>query len=223
MEKCGIDQAALCPNKPRDYDLLAATHFVAQTVRQHPDRFFGFARVDPWQGQGAAEHLKWAYETWGVHGLLLHPWEETFRIADSILDPLIDYAADHGLLVLAEIGYPWLAHVWDVAELAKRHPSANIVGTHGLQLDSSAYALVDVELAMRECGNLLLETSGMYAGEFMEKLVQELGAHRLIFGSHTPWLNLELELARIQHLDLTPEQRQAILYTNAANMFMSAD
>jgi hypothetical protein len=218
MDACGVDQAVLCPCKPHDYNLLSATHHVARLVRQHPSRFFGLARVDPWQGASALDELRRAYETFGLHGLLLHPWEETFQISLPLVDPLIAYAAEQGLAVWAEMGYPWLAQVFDVAELAARHPRARIVATHGLQLDSSAFALVDAELAMRQCDNLLMETSGMYAAELMEKLVTELGAERLIFGSHTPWLSLQLELARVQLLDLTQDQKQAVLCTNARRL-----
>jgi len=83
-----------------------------------------------------------------------------------------------------------------------------------LQLDSSAFALTDAEIAMHECPNLIMETSGMYAPFVMEKLVQDLGVERLIFGSHTPWMDMRLEVERINYLNLTSAQKEAIFAGN---------
>jgi predicted TIM-barrel fold metal-dependent hydrolase len=131
-----------------------------------------------------------------------------------LVDPLVAYAAEQGMPVFVETGYAWLAHVLDVAELAKRHPEATVVATHGMQLDASAYALVDIKLAMCEHHNLLMETSGMYAADFLEEIVSELGAGRLIFGSHSPWFDLHLEVQRVRLLRVDAEQRAAILGGN---------
>jgi len=218
MDECGIDQAVLCPAKPPTYDLPSANHFVARTVDHYADRFFGLARVDPWQKDQALEHLRRARESLGLNGLLLHPWEETFQISHVLVDPLVAWAAEQAMPVFVETGYAWLAHVQDVAELAGRHPEATVVATHGMQLDASAYALVDIELAMREHDNLLMETSGMYAADFMERIVDEFGAHRLVFGSHSPWFDLHLEVQRVELLRVDPRERAAITRGNTVRI-----
>jgi predicted TIM-barrel fold metal-dependent hydrolase len=222
MDDCCIDQALLCAARPPEYHLQPANRRVAQAIKAHLDRFFGLARVDPWQKERALSDLREARESLGLSGLLLHPWEETFQASDPLLDPLVAHAADHHMPVFIETGYPWLAHVLDVAELARRHPQAVVIATHGAQLDASAYALVDIRVAMREQPNLLLETSGMYAAEFMEEIVSEYGAERLIFGSHTPWLDLHLEVERMRLLNVTEPQRTAITHDNIANLLRRA-
>jgi len=214
MDRCGIDKAVLCPSRPREYHLWPANQMVALTVEKHPDRFYGLARVDPWQGKLALEDLIHAREDLGLHGLLLHPWEESFQIASPLVDPLVSCAAEQKMPIFVETGYALVSHPLDVAELAARYPEVNFIGTHGLQLDSSAFALVDAERAMRDCDNLIMETSGMYASEVMENLVHELGETRLIFGSHSPWLDLELELERVKLLNLRGDQLDAILGGN---------
>ena len=42
--------------------------------------------------------------------------------------------------------------------------------------------------------------------------------HKMIFGSDGPGLHCGVELARIQHLDLTDEQRQLVLHANIARL-----
>jgi hypothetical protein len=218
MDDLEIDQAVLCPNRPKDYALVSANQRVADAVTQHKDRFYGLARIDPWQGEDALQHLKQAREEWGLHGLLLHPWEETFQVADGLIDPLLEYAQSERFPVFIETGYPLVAHPLDIAEIARRFPEVTFIGTHGLQLDSAAFALVDAERAMRECDNLIMETSGMYAPEVMERIVEDLGEHRLMFGSHSPWYNQELELKRAQLLDLNARQKKAVLGGNVARI-----
>jgi predicted TIM-barrel fold metal-dependent hydrolase len=219
MDRLHVDMAAIAPNRPKDYDLWPANQMVADAIMKHSDRFFGWARVDPWQGKKAQNHIIHAIEDIGLHGLLLHPWEENFQISSDLVDPLLDYAAQHRLPVLIEMGYPLVAHPMDLAELAHRHPDVTMVATHGLQLDSAAFALMDAEIVMRECDNIVMETSGMYAPEVMEKVLNELGTNRLIFGSHSPWLNQEFELERVRLLNSMSAHKSDVLGTNALRMF----
>ena len=219
MEVCGVEKAVLFPNRPPTYHLSPANDLVAQAISSDPERFFGFCRVDPWQGSAAMDELKRGREELNLHGLLLHPWEEQFQVASPLLSSLLEYAAEHALPVFIETGYPLFAHPLDVAEVAKRYPETTFIGSHGLQLDSSAFALVDAELAMFECENLVMETSGMYAPAVMEKVVQELGAQRLIFGSHSPWHNMQFEVERVKRLNLDTEQTAAVLGGNMLRVF----
>ncbi|HEX7974557.1 MAG TPA: amidohydrolase family protein [Anaerolineales bacterium] len=214
MDRCGVDRAVLAPARPKGYALWPANLTVAEAVRRYPDRFFGMVRVDPWQGPAALEDLKRAYQDFGARGLLLHPWEEQFQVSSARVDPLVEYATGQGMFVMIEAGYPLVSHPLDIAELAHRHPQAALIATHGLQLDSSGFALTDAEVAMRECPNILMETSGMYAPETMENLVRDLGAERLMFGSHSPWLNLKLEVERARLLNLTAAQRDRVMGGN---------
>ncbi len=219
MDRLGVERAAICPNKPMAYALEPGNRLVAEAVRQHPDRFFGWVRVDPWQGAKALDELKKGVETSGLNGLLLHPYEELFQIADRKVDPLMEYAEAHGLPVMIEAGYALLSHPLDVAELAGRFPRVKIVGTHGLQMDDSGYALTDSDLAMRECPNIVMESSGMYALDNMIGVVEKLGEERLLFGSHSPWLNLEFEIERCKRLNLTEAQKQAVFAKNILDLF----
>ena len=222
MDFYGVDQAILIPCRPKSYDIIPANSMVAKVVLRYPDRFMGFARVDPWQGQAALDELKRAYETLGLCGLLLHPWEELFQIASHKVDTLVEYTATHGLPVMVEAGYPLLSHPLDIAELAGRHPKATIIATHGLQLDDAGFALIDAELAMHERANIIMETSGMVAPEVMENIVRDLGAERLMFGSHTPWLDLHMEIERVRLLNLTLEQKELVMGGNILKLLNGA-
>jgi predicted TIM-barrel fold metal-dependent hydrolase len=221
MDRLNIAKAVLCPNKPCGYTLEPANRLVAAAVQQHPDRFYGWVRVDPWQGKKALAELKMGIESLGLNGLLLHPYEELFQISDHKVDPLIEYAESAHLPVMIEAGYHLLSHPLDIAELAHRFPRVQIIGTHGLQMDDAGFALTDSDLAMRECSNLVMESSGMYAPDNMLGVVEKLGVERLIFGSHSPWLHLEFELERIHRLALTESQKEAVFGGNILHYFQA--
>jgi uncharacterized protein len=214
----GVDKAVLAPSRPKSYTLWPANQMVADIIKQHPDRFYGWARVDPWQKEDALADLIRAREELGLHGLLLHPWEEQFQVSSPLVDPLVDYAASQNMPVMVEAGYPLLAHPMDIAELANRHPEATFIATHGLQLDSAAFALMDAEVVMHECSNIIMETSGMYAPDVMENLVRDLGKERLLFGSHSPWLNLQFEVERVKSLKLDTGTKSAVMGSNIERM-----
>jgi uncharacterized protein len=214
MDRLRISKAVLCPNKPAGYALEPANRLVAETVKQHPDRFWGWVRVDPWQGSRALAELKIGIDDLGLSGLLLHPYEELFQISDRRVDPLMEYAESKRFPVMVETGYHLLSHPLDLAELAHRFPKVKIIGTHGLQMDDAGFALTDSDLAMRECPNIVMESSGMYAPDNMLAVVEKLGTQRLIFGSHSPWLYLEFEIDRINRLALSDQVKEAIFSTN---------
>jgi uncharacterized protein len=219
MDRLKIDRATLCPNKPRGYALESANKWVASEIKTHPDRFFGWVRVDPWQGEEALIELKRGIEDLGLNGLLLHPQEEQFQISNRFVDPLFAYAKIRSIPVMIEAGYHLLSHPFDIAEIAHRFLEVNIIATHGLQLDDAGFALTDAEFVMKECPNIIMETSGMYAPDTMLGVVNNLGTERLIFGSHSPWLNQEFELDRVLRMKLDQRQRSAVLGGNLLKLF----
>ncbi len=214
MDRLGIEKAFLCPSKPMNYALEPANRMVAAAVKQYPDRFMGWVRVDPRQGAKALAELKEGVDSLGLIGLLLHPYEELFQISDRIVDPLISFAVQKKIPVMVECGYHLHSHPFDLAELAHRFPEATFIGTHGLQLDDAGFALTDSDFVMNECANIVMESSGMYAPDNMVRVVENLGAKRLVFGSHSPWLNMEFEIDRIDRLQLNDEQKEAVFGGN---------
>ena len=168
LDEAKIDRAVVCPLKPRSSLLEEANDIVAAAVRRYPDRLVGFARVDPNLGDDAVRELHRATGELGLRGLFLHPWEETFRIHDPRVDPLLE-----GLTVpvIVAAGYPWLSEGLQVGELARRHPGVTVVATNGCQLNISGLGQVDAELALAGNANLAVQTTGVYREDFLEGVV----------------------------------------------------
>lgn len=217
MDEAEVDLAVACPVKPRNYDLREANEDVARAVAEFPDRLVGFARVDPHLGDEACEQLRSLVGS-GFRGLFLHPWEETFRINDPLVDPVITTAAALRVPVLIASGYPWLSEGLQVGALASRFPEVVFIATNGAQMNISGFGQVDAELAVAQNDNLLLTTNGVYREDFLEGIAASLGAGRLVFGSGYPLTDQLLERRRVEWSHLDDREKERVLGLTLRNL-----
>lgn len=215
MEKNQVDISVVCPVKTIDPFFEKQNEYVAGLQKKYAGKVAGFGRIDPNLGKDSEKILRDCVEFLGLKGLVLHPWEETFAINDKKVFPFMEICEEYKLPVLIETGYPWLSHCFQVANLAEKFPELRFIMSHGGQFDSSGYALTDVDYVMDRHPNLLIETSGDYSDEGIENIPIRLGYDRLLFGSHFPWLNTELEIYRVRRANLPDEAKEAIFYKNA--------
>lgn len=218
MDRLDIGRAILCPIRPRDYAFGPANDFIAATVRTDPDRFTGFARVDPWLGEAAIAELQRGIVQLKLRGLLLDPWEDHFVISDPLVDPLVESAAQLKIPIMIAGGYTNFSHPGQIAALAARHPEVLLIATHGGQLNISGLLLADAHDMLQSSPNVIIETSGIYREDFIEDCIAEFGPDRVIFGSSTPIFNQELETLRIRHAHLSDEIKQRIGWQNIVDI-----
>jgi len=220
LDETGCDRAVVCPFRPRSYRLEEANDLVTRAVERHPDRLVGFARVDPNLGDAAARELGRATGELGLRGLLLHPWEETFRVHDRTVDDLLDGFA---LPVIVAAGYPWLSEGLQVGELARRHPALPIVATNGCQINISGLGQTDAELALAANPNLVVQTTGVYREDFLEGVVARHGAERLLYASGFPLFDPRLEVLRVRWApNLDDAGRAQVLGGNAERLLLGS-
>lgn len=213
MDALGIERAVVCPVQPRDYRLEPENDRVAEAVAVAGDRIIGFCRVDPRQQEDAATELKRGFGL-GLQGVFLHPWEEGYRVNSKHAVKLVAVAAEIGMPVLVEAGYPWVSHALQVADLCYRVPKATVMMSHGGQINISGLALPDAFAALSNHSNLLIHTSGVYRQDFLEKVITELGVERVVFGSTFPVMDQGYELKRVQNLKLDMDYKVKILGGN---------
>lgn len=97
----------------------------------------------------------------------------------------------------------------ELAELASHYPEQKFLCAHaGGEWQRGI-------CAVRESQNILVETSGFDAtAGFVEMAVRELGAERVVFGSHLPSRSLGTELGKIVGAEVTEQQKRLILGEN---------
>jgi predicted TIM-barrel fold metal-dependent hydrolase len=97
----------------------------------------------------------------------------------------------------------------ELAELARRFPQQKFMCAHaGGEWQRGIRAV-------RDSPNILVETSGFDAtAGFIEMAVRELGANRIIFGSHLPSRSLGTELGKVIGAGISEQDKVLILGEN---------
>ncbi len=97
----------------------------------------------------------------------------------------------------------------DLVELAAQYPQQKFLCAHaGGEWQRGIRAV-------RNSPNVLVETSGFDAtAGFIEMAARELGAERIVFGSHLPSRSLGTELGKVVGADITEDDKRLILGEN---------
>ena len=97
----------------------------------------------------------------------------------------------------------------ELAELAARYPQQKFLCAHaGGEWQRGIRAV-------QSSPNVLVETSGFDAtAGFIEMAVREMGADRIVFGSHLPSRSLGTELAKVTGANISEDQKKLILGEN---------
>jgi predicted TIM-barrel fold metal-dependent hydrolase len=218
LDATGIERAVVCPFRPPSYRLEEGNDVVAEAVARHPDRLVGFARVDPNLGDAARREVDRATGELGLSGLLLHPWEETFRVNGPRVHEVLD---GFRLPVVVAAGFPWLSEGGQVGDLARRHPQLTVVATNGCQINISGLGQTDAELALEANANLVVQTTGVYREDFLEGVVARFGPERLLYASGFPLFDPRLEVLRVRWApNLDDQARELILGGNANRLLL---
>jgi predicted TIM-barrel fold metal-dependent hydrolase len=195
----GVSMTVLVPS---DFEIAVENQSgndrVLKLAAQHEGVFAGMATVNPWYGKKAIAELRRAAGN-GAVGLKLHPVLQGFALCDPLVHPVIEEARTLNLAVYAHTGSPAYAEPLQLAELARTFPDVRFILGHGGSTDFKADALAAAQLAE----NIVIETSWTLP-ERLLRLVDVLGAHRVMFGSDAPYSSLKLELANHRSASLDP-------------------
>jgi hypothetical protein len=190
MSSNGVSMTVLVPS---DFEIAVENQSgndrVLKLAARHEGVLAGMATVNPWYGKKAIAELRRVAGN-GAVGLKLHPLLQGFALCDPLVHPVIEAAQQLDLAVYAHTGSPPYAEPLQLAELARTFPDARFILGHGGSTDFKADALAAAQLAE----NIVIETSWTLP-ERLLRLVEVLGANRVMFGSDAPHSSLKLELA----------------------------
>jgi len=204
--------------------------YTADIVKKYPDRFMGFASVDPHKGKAAVLEMERSVKELGLRGLKLHPISQAFFPNDIRFYPLWEKCAELGVPVLFHSGqtavgaglpgggglklkYAQPLHLDDVAA---DFPELNIIMAH----PGVPWQEEQLSIALHK-PNVYIDLSGWSPKYFRPILVQyanSLLQNKVLFGSDFPALTPERWMRDFEGLELKPEVRQKILLDNAAKL-----
>ena len=180
-------------------ETLVSNKEVAQLVSLAPDRFWGFASVDPLDSE-APDKLEDAFTRLGLKGLNLHPGRSRFDPADPALEPLWAVCERHDRPVLFHAGLSWekdtlaeYGHPLRFEALAQKHPRLRIcLGHFGWPW------IRETAMLLLKYPNVYADTAALYfdnAREFYTQCftrdipltwIDRSLRHQVMFGSDNP-------------------------------------
>jgi predicted TIM-barrel fold metal-dependent hydrolase len=200
---------------------------LAAACRKHPDRFVGFAGIDPWKGELAVRELERCVKELGLRGAKFHPGRQAFYPSDRRFYPLFEAAAALAVPVLFHTGmmaagagtpggrgqrldYTRPIHL---DHLAADFPTLTIIAAH------PSWPWADEALAIaRHKANVFLDLSG-YSPRYLPpayvQFANTLLQDQMLFGSDYPFITPERWLADFEQAGFRPEVHEKILLTNA--------
>jgi predicted TIM-barrel fold metal-dependent hydrolase len=189
MDEAGIDKtvlfACICPI------LYSSNEFVAENCQKYPDKFIGFASVDP-NDSHALMDLENAIKNLHLKGLKFHPPMQHFMPNDKQVWPIYDLANQLHIPVVFHVGstpFGSLALLKQanpilIDEVAVAFPQLPIILTHlgtlwhnesFMVAEKNAHVYIDTAAYPHEIGELMTE-----------KLIKRVGENKFIFGTDFP-------------------------------------
>lgn len=217
-----VSRAVVVAFRSRWLKIDVPNEYVADYVRQHPDRLIGFAAVDPTDKDPAGE-LEHAVQKLGLKGLKVAPAVQNFHPMAERMQPVYRMAQ--------RLGIPVLLH--QAATISRRAPMKY---THPELLEDVALAFPDLRICIAHMGfpwmletialirkqpNVYADLSGVHARPWelynTLRLAMEYGVtHKLLFGTDYPFFTVEQtinglmrasEIAQLARLPEVPREK----------------
>ena len=214
MDAGGIDRS--CLFNIFHPDGVTGNDLTARFVANHPDRFIGFAYVSPAFPESLRNELERAIDRLGFSAIKIYPPYGPWPMDAACWDPIYAFADERRLAVISHTGTEETCTPDLVDRIAPRFPNANfVIGHAGNAEPSRTQAIV----AAQRNANVYLETCSTFREPgVVERLVNEAGADRVLFGSDVPLMDPRSQLGKIITADISDDAKKRILGENAKRL-----
>ena len=216
-EKFGIDHFVVQSVATSASQVSSINHFIANAVAQSNGKFTGLGTLHP-DSESIEEEVEEIIRL-GLKGVKLHPDIQQFRIDDPRMMKIYE---------LCEGRLPILLHTGDsrfdysnpnrVQPVLERYKNLTVIGAHlgGWSVwDEAIKVLPAYENFYVDCSSAFYTLSA----EKVKELIVAYGTKKVLFGMDYPMWDPQRELDSFMQMELTEEEREDILYNNAARMF----
>lgn len=210
MDEAGIAKAVIMTYADVPATGNGPLEYIADAVRNYPDRLIGYARLNPFYGQRSLDVLRAAFTELGFKGLKLHQESITAVPYNDAVLALVRLAAEYRAPVLFHTGDEAMSLPLQVARCAERVPEATIIMAH-----CGGYFHANEAIRVAEAyENLMIDTSAIPYPDKVAEAVRRVGADRVLFGSDGPGCNPALELKKLELAGLTERELDLVLSEN---------
>ncbi len=215
LEENGVDRALCWLKPPYTRHLEESNRTVYEAAQRYPDRIIGFGWANPRLGLDAAfDSVRRCLQEYGFPGVKLNGAQDDYFIDDEELAlPVIERVAEAGGMLAFHVGADAYHHThpFRIAKIARRFPETPMLLAHMGGVAKPNLHAAAIEFA-REHENMYLIGSAAESRAIL-RAIEELGAHRVCYGSDTPFALMHVELARYRALlrDLDRQPRDMVM------------
>ena len=197
---------------------------VIDFVSKYPDKFIGYAGVDPHKGMRAVYDLRQAVSEHGMRGAAIDPYLAKIYVNDAKYYPIYAKCCELDVPLIITTGPATLvpnAVIDHVAPrfidfVARDFPDLKIVVSHG------GYPWVNEMIMVAQRNqNVYLELSEYEFFPLSEAYMQAVNtliSDKVMYASAHPFVDFKTALQNYDKLPLTDEVREKVMYKNAARL-----
>lgn len=225
MDRHGIEKAVILGRDAETtYQWKGSNDGVASFVNQYPDKFIGFAGLDPHKGMAAVRELSRSVNELGLKGASIDPYLAQIYVNDAKYYPIYAKCCELNIPIVITTGPASLVPNAVIDHVAPRYidfvardfPELTIIVSHG------AYPWVNemITVAQRNA-NVYFDMSEYEFFPMAEAYVQAANtiiSDKLLFASAHPFVDFKDALQSYQKLPFTDEVREKVMYKNAARI-----
>ena len=212
----GVEKYVVHSTATTVHQVKSINDYIYGEMTAHPE-FIGFMTLhNEMEDEEIEEAVDLALSR-GMKGVKLHPDFQRFNIDEA--ENLYRVTAGR-LPVLLHMGdkrYDYSAPI-RLARMAEKYPEQVFIGAH-----FGGYSVWDKTACLKDLPNVYFDTSSSLWALDPDRaadMIREFGHERYFFGTDYPMWRTDEELERFLALDLTEEEREDILYNNAAKLLL---
>ena len=218
MDRLGMARACISSNPALGADVPAGNELTAAAVHAYPDRFIGYACVNPHYPERVRPELERAFDELGLRLIKLHPTIVEYPISGSAYEPVWRFASERRAVILT--------HTWQgtstcapglFGPIAQEYPDvAFILGHSG---GTPAGYVASIELAQQYDNVYLDLCRSEMSRVWVERMVREVGAQRVLWGTDFPFLEPRYLVGRVARSALNDEAKRLVFGQSARRLF----
>lgn len=206
------------------YGLKSSNPGILELMRQYPDRFIGFAGVDPIKGMDAITKLKNRVERDGFRGAAIDPYLARIPADHRRFYPIYAKCCELNIPIVITTGPATLVRgavmedsaVCHIDRVACDFPDLKIIISHG------GYPYVsETIMVVQRNANVYLDIAEYEQQPFSEKYIEAANtiiSDKVIFSSAAPFMDFQEQIALYRSLPFTPEVLEKVMYKNACRI-----
>jgi predicted TIM-barrel fold metal-dependent hydrolase len=209
MDRVGIEKLCISSFLSLGPDCTGGNDMVAEVVRTFPDRFVGYAVVNPNRPDEVRGELDRCFTRLGMKAIKLHPACHRYSIEGSAYREVFEYANERRI--------PILSHEWGRADflegISREYPETTFIIAHTAFWDGrSDFPFAGV---LQRQPNVFVDLvySNMFYGA-LERMVAQVGAQKILWRSDFPLHDLSYPLGCTLFAKLDDACKQSILGGN---------